>query len=116
MALLLVAVLHFVEDSEDPAGIVATLTEALAPGSYLVLSHGTLDFHRDGVGDAREVYQNATATLNVREYDEILPLFDGFDLLDPGLVQVPLWRPDSPLPDADELRRIAFYGGVGVKE
>ncbi len=116
VALLLVAVLHFIEDSEDPAGIINALTERLVPGSYLVLSHGTLDFHRNGVGDAREVYQDATATLNTREYDEILPFFDGFDLLDPGLVQVPLWRPDSPLPEADELRRIAFYGGAAVKE
>jgi S-adenosyl methyltransferase len=116
VAVLLVAVLHFVEDAEDPAGIVRALTERLVPGSHLVISHGTLDFHRNGVGDAREVYQNATATLNVREYDEILPFFDGFDLLDPGLVQVPLWRPDSLLPEAHELRRIAFYGGAAVKE
>jgi S-adenosyl methyltransferase len=116
VALLLVAVLHFVRDSEDPAGIVKTLTESLAPGSHLVISHGTLDFHQAGVGDAREVYDDATAALTIRGYDEILPFFDGFDLLDPGLVQVPLWRPDSALPDADELRRIAFYGGAAVKE
>jgi hypothetical protein len=116
VALLLVAVMHFIEDDEDPRGIIDTLTAPLVPGSHLVLSHGTLDFHRDGTGDAREVYQNATATLNIREYDEILPFFDGFELLDPGLVQVPLWRPDGPLPDADELRRIAFYGGAAVKE
>jgi hypothetical protein len=116
VAILLVAVLHFVEDKEDPAGIVAALSEPLVPGSHLVLSHGTLDFHAEGTGDAREVYQDATATLNIRDYDEILAFFDGYDLLDPGLVQVPLWRPDSPLPDADELRRIAFYGGAGVKE
>lgn len=116
VALFLVAVMHFVEDAEDPAGIVRTLTERLVPGSHLVLSHGTLDFHRGGTGDAREVYQSATASLTTREYDEILPFFDGFDLLDPGLVQVPLWRPDSALPEVEELRRIAFYGGVGVKE
>ena len=57
VALMLVAVLHFVEDHEDPIGILRPLPGALAPGSHLVLSHGTLDFHRDGVGDARDVYQ-----------------------------------------------------------
>ncbi len=117
VALMLIAVLHFVEDREDPAGIVAALTERLAPGSRLVITHGTLDFHRGlDSGDAREVYENATARLSTRSYDEILPLFDGFDLVDPGLVQVPLWHPDGPLPEADELRRIAMYGGAGVRE
>jgi hypothetical protein len=115
VAVLLVAVLHFVEDAEDPAGIVRTLTERLVPGSRLVLTHGTLDFHH-GTGDAREVYDDATARLITRTYDEVLPFFDGFELVEPGLVQVPLWHPDGPLPEADELRRIAFYGGVGVKE
>ncbi|MDI5963221.1 SAM-dependent methyltransferase [Streptomyces sp. SL13] len=115
VAVLLVAVLHFIEDSEDPAGIVRALAERLVPGSRLVLTHCTVDFHH-GTGDATEVYNDATAHLAVRTYDEILPFFDGFELLDPGLVQVPLWHPDGPLPDADELRRIAVYGGVGVKE
>ena len=115
VAVMLIAVLHFVEDSDDPIGIIRTLTERLAPGSRFVLTHGTLDFHH-GTHDAREVYEEATARLAIRSYDEILPFFDGFELLDPGLVQVPLWYPDGPLPDADELRRVAVYGGVGVKE
>lgn len=115
VAVMLVAVLHFVEDSEDPIGIVRTLTERLAPGSQFVLSHGTLDFHHE-TGDAREVYEDATARLVIRTYDEILRFFDGFELLDPGLVQLPLWHPDGPLPDADELRRIGIYGGVGLKD
>jgi hypothetical protein len=48
VALLLVAILHFIKDEEDPAGIVATLRDELAPGSYLALSHGTPDFHPPG--------------------------------------------------------------------
>ncbi|MEV6315440.1 SAM-dependent methyltransferase [Streptomyces sp. NPDC051776] len=116
VALLMVAVLHFITDEEDPAGIVRTLTGALPRGSYLVLTHGTADFHQHVDGDATEVYRQATATLNVRPHDGILPFFAGFELLDPGLVQVPLWRPDAPLPDVDDIRRIAFYGGVGIKD
>jgi hypothetical protein len=117
VALLLVAVLHFVTDKEDPARIVRVLGDALPAGSYLVLSHGTADFFPDGSqARAAKIYEGATATINLRPHAEILPLFDGFELLDPGLVQVPLWRPDAPLPEPDELRRIGtFYGGVGYK-
>ncbi|MFE2431544.1 SAM-dependent methyltransferase [Streptomyces sp. NPDC059373] len=115
VALLLVALLHFVTDKEEPARLVRTLAEALPQGSYLVLSHTTADFHEGGFPDVIKVYDSATATMNVRTHADILPFFDGFDLLEPGLVQVPLWRPDGPLPDPGELRRIGFYGGVGYK-
>ncbi|UNO44341.1 SAM-dependent methyltransferase [Streptomyces sp. MST-110588] len=124
VALLLVAVLHFVRDEEDPAGIVATLAEALPTGSRLVLSHATGEPYeayeqgrtdeeaRDGVLD---VYKNATATLNLRTKAEIEPLFGPFTLMEPGVVRVPLWRPDEPVPTAEELNNIIFYGGVGTK-
>ncbi|MEU6085061.1 SAM-dependent methyltransferase [Streptomyces sp. NPDC047108] len=117
VGLMLVALLHFVTDDEDPRRIVNTLTEALPPGSHLVLSHGTADFHPDGFPTAVKVYRGATATLNPRPHADILALFDGFELQEPGLVQVPLWRPDGPPPPADELARIGFfYGGVGRKD
>jgi hypothetical protein len=116
VALMLVAVLHFIRDEEDPAGIIATLAKELAPGSHLILTHATGDFHQHVDGDAAAVYQNSTASLTVRSHEQILPFFEGFDLIEPGLVQVPLWRPDGPPPDVDELRRIGFYGGVGVKD
>jgi hypothetical protein len=112
VALLLVAVLHFVKDQEDPAGIVATLCDALPAGSHLVLSHATADFHAGSLPEVFKIYDKATATLNTRTYDEVLGLFDGFDLLDPGLVQVPAWRPDGEAPAPEEIRRIGFYGAV----
>lgn len=117
VALMLMAVLHFVRDDEDPAGIVAALTERLPAGSCLILSHVTDDFRAAGsdLGEASNVYKKSTATLTLRGYDEILPLFKGFDLLEPGLVQVPLWRPDGPVPEGEELRQYVGYGGVGVK-
>ncbi|MFF7652247.1 SAM-dependent methyltransferase [Streptomyces sp. NPDC007983] len=114
VALLLVAVLHFVSDAEDPAGIIATLTEPMVPGSHLVISHGTLDFHGpDQVAD--EVYRKSTAALRLRGHAEIVPFFDGFTMLEPGLVRAPLWRPDGPPPDAGALAPIGIYGGVGRK-
>ncbi|MBB5936640.1 hypothetical protein FHS42_003715 [Streptomyces zagrosensis] len=115
VAVLLVAVLHFIKDEEDPAGIVGTLRDALPAGSYLVLTHGTTDFHGDGGGDASEVYKAATATLNLRDQAAVEALFAGFELLEPGVVQAPLWRPDGPVADAAESHRVAFYGGVGIK-
>ncbi|MFI1329946.1 SAM-dependent methyltransferase [Streptomyces sp. NPDC020845] len=114
VALLLVAVLHFVKDEEDPVGILATLTERLVPGSCLVISHGTLDF-TDRADIAAEVYRKSSASLSLRGRAEILPFFDGFPLLEPGLVQVPAWRPDGPLPKQGKRADVGVYGGVGRK-
>jgi hypothetical protein len=116
VGLLLVAILHFITDEEDPAGIVATLRDALAPGSYLALSHGTQDFHPPGVaGQAAAAYQNATAPLALRAHEQVSGFFDGFDLVEPGLMQAPLWRPDGRPPRPRDLAKIGIYAGVGRK-
>ncbi|MEU2868721.1 SAM-dependent methyltransferase [Streptomyces olivoreticuli] len=124
VALLLVAVLHFVKDEEDPAGLVAALGAALPPGSRLVLSHATAEPYEgyaEGYTDVKArdsvlgAYKNATAALNLRGRAAIEPLFGDFALQDPGLVRVPLWRPDGPVPSARELNDTIFYGGVGHK-
>jgi hypothetical protein len=111
VALLLVAVLHFLTDAEQPARVVATLRDALPAGSFLGLSHATGDFADRSAAQA--VYNKATATLNLRPRTEVEAFFDGFELVDPGLVQVPFWRPDTPPPPGSE--EIGFYGGVGRK-
>ena len=116
VALLLVAILHFIKDEEDPAGIVAALRDALPDGSYLALSHGTLDFHPPGDADqAAAGYRNATAPLLLRARERVLPFFDGFDLLEPGLIQAPLWRPDGKRPRPKDLEKLGIYVGVGRK-
>jgi SAM-dependent methyltransferase len=108
--LLLVSVLHFIADADDPWRIVATLRDALAPGSFLVLCHGTDEGKPTVAQAAAKVYnRGVTAGLHIRSRAEIMRLFDGFDLVDPGLVPIPEWRPDSP---ADPSK---FWGGrVGV--
>ncbi|AXK31351.1 SAM-dependent methyltransferase [Streptomyces armeniacus] len=111
VALLLVAILHFLTDAEKPAEVVATLRDALPPGSHLVLSHATGDFADRS--NAQAVYNGATATLNLRARAEVERFFDGFDLIDPGLAQVPFWRPDAPPPPRSA--EIGFYGGVARK-
>ncbi|SEG92291.1 S-adenosyl methyltransferase [Actinacidiphila yanglinensis] len=119
VGLMLVAILHFIRDDEDPAGLVAAYRDALPAGSHLVLSHTTGDFHQlDGdAGEARDVYRDkgATATLTLRSHDQVRGFFDGFELVEPGLVQPPLWRPDGPVPTDEELAHVGFYGGVGIK-
>ena len=113
VALLLVAVVHFVSEAEDPAGIMATLRDALPDGSYLVLSHATGDAHEDRREEAAAVYKNASASMHLRPHAEVLDLFGDFLLVEPGLVRVTDWRPD-------ETRRpgaptIGIYGGVARK-
>ncbi|MCT2589339.1 SAM-dependent methyltransferase [Streptomyces sp. N2-109] len=111
VALLLVAILHFLTEAEKPEEVVATLRDALPAGSFLVLSHATDDFADRSA--AKAIYSKATATLNLRSRPEVERFFDGFELLEPGLAQAPFWRPDTtPPPRSSE---IGFYGGVARK-
>jgi hypothetical protein len=114
VAVLLVAIMHFIPDAADPAGIVATLRDALPEGSYLVLSHGTRDARDAAVAKGTEVYEQATAPLVLRTRDEIQRLFDGFDLTEPGLVWLPEWRPAHDVPMAEPERSL-ILAGVGRK-
>src|SRR5262249_4014834 len=114
VAVLFVAALHFVTDEQDPWGIVSTMTEPLIPGSYLALSHITLDDRpADLVADVQERYKNASAPAVFRNRDAITRFFDGFDLVDPGVVQTTEWRSD----EEERARRGGewFLAGVGRK-
>jgi SAM-dependent methyltransferase len=112
VALLLVAVLHFIQDRDDPARLLRTLRQSLAPGSVLVLSHGTHEGRPEDAAKLAELYKSTANPLRMRDRSAVLELFDGFELIDPGLVWAPLWRPDSP--DAgDAPERSGVYVGVG---
>jgi SAM-dependent methyltransferase len=113
-ALLLVAVLHFFPGTDELAALVAQLRDALAPGSYVVISHGTTDGQPPHVAEAMAHYAQTTAAFQPRSHAEVLRFFDGLDLIQPGLVHVPQWRPDSPH-DAQHPEQIAAYGGAGLK-
>jgi hypothetical protein len=113
---MLISVLHFITHEEDPAGIIATLIDAFPAGSALIMTHATADLRRVEHGDARDVYKHATVPLTVRTRAEVEALFRGFDLVEPGVVQLPQWRPDGALPTEDELAQVHMYGGVGYKK
>ena len=114
VAVMIVAVLHFVPSSDQPEEILRTLREALAPGSYLVLSQAS-DDSRSGTGEraeAERVYRRTDSPLWIRSRAELTAFFDGFELLDPGVVWVPQWRPETP-ESAEEAEQAVFLGGVG---
>jgi SAM-dependent methyltransferase len=114
VALLLVAILHFVEDEDDPYGAVAELSEALAPGSLLVLTHASYEgipLPPERAGGAVNVYQDIRNPLIMRSREEIARFFEGYDMVEPGLVAMPRWRPDTAPEDEDPY---AFSGFAGV--
>ena len=121
IALLLMAILHFIPDDEDPLGIVARFRDALPSGSYLAISHGTRDIpvrpdmsaeEMTEMGRrAEQLYQLTMASFVTRTRAQVERFFDGLELVDPGLVEIQRWKPDnhrSTLPGG-------FYGGVGRK-
>jgi SAM-dependent methyltransferase len=95
VAMMLFAVLHFVPDADDPARIVACLRDAVAPGSYLAISHIGTEFFPDkqALTRAVAVYEKASERVWPRSRDQILGFLDGFELLEPGLVPKHQWRP-----------------------
>ncbi|MEV7203182.1 SAM-dependent methyltransferase [Streptomyces griseoluteus] len=114
VALLLVAVLHFLEDADEPHRAVAELRAALAPGSLLILTHASYEgipLPEERAEGAVDVYRDIRNPLVMRPRDEIARFFDGFELLDPGLVHLPDWRPESAREDEDDF---AFSGFAGV--
>lgn len=95
MALLMVAVLHSIPDADDPAGLVAHYRSMLAPGSFLVLSHGTPDRGSQRLRDYVELYRNTPNPVYQRTYEEIRAMLSE-SLVEPGLVWTPEWRPEDP--------------------
>ncbi|WP_328734460.1 SAM-dependent methyltransferase [Streptomyces bobili] len=114
VALLLVAILHFVEDRDDPYSAVAELTAALAPGSLLVLTHASYEgipLPPARAEGAVDVYKDIRNPLVMRSRDEIARFFEGYDMVEPGLVPMPHWRPETAPEDEDPY---AFSGFAGV--
>ncbi|GAA3019030.1 SAM-dependent methyltransferase [Kitasatospora albolonga] len=114
VALLLFAVLHFIDDADDPWEIVRTLVDALPSGSFLAVSHGTGDFSTpEQASKGPAVYKTATAQLTMRPRADVLRFFDGLELLEPGLVTAPTWRPDEAAKPTDA--ETAIWAGVARK-
>jgi SAM-dependent methyltransferase len=115
VAVLLVAVLHFIPDDARPHDITRTITASLAPGSYIAISHVTADhLHPDAAQAARAAYHGASAPGVPRTRDDIERFLDGLTVIPPGVTDVSAWRP-APGAGQPRLRPAAppvFYGGA----
>ncbi|GAB3488598.1 SAM-dependent methyltransferase [Nocardiopsis coralliicola] len=112
VCVMLCGILHHILDEEDPNGIVAALRDAVAPGSYFFITNFTR------LGDAPEskelerVLLEQLGTGRVRTPEELMAYFDGMELLAPGLVPLPLWRPDGIVADSTSIAARFMTGGV----
>lgn len=120
VGLLLIAILHHIKDDEDPAGIVAALRDALPKGSHLAIS----SFRMPGPEHPEVAAQTAAVekffneklgTGRWRDQEEIHAWFGGWELIEPGLVPVPEWRPDMPVPERKDQTYYGYVGGVARK-
>ncbi len=117
IGVLMIALLHFVSDDENPAGIIGGYRDRLAPGSFLVVSHSgyEADEETPELREVRTVYEKAVTRTTLRNKAELTRLFDGFELVEPGVVRLPAWRPESPEhPDASG-RPFPGFCAVGRK-
>ncbi|SDI31154.1 S-adenosyl methyltransferase [Sinosporangium album] len=114
IGLLLVAIVHHVLDEEDPAGLIAEYKKALAPGSYMLITHFT-----NSTPEARELETVLLRTIGrgqLRSREEITAFFDGFELVEPGVVHPPQWRPDDLQgPAPQKLSSLLYLAGLGRK-
>jgi hypothetical protein len=112
VALLLIGVLHCIPDSDDPAGLVKRLLDAVPPGSYLIIAHPASDIHATKIGTAaNRLNQVMAEPVTMRAHAEVARFFDGLDLVEPGLVQLHRWR---AVP-ADPGIELANYGAMARK-
>lgn len=107
----MLAILHFFPDADDPHALVGRLLQALPAGSYLTVTHATADFD-DGMERLAATYRASGIPAQTRSRAEILRLFSGLELLDPGLCTVHRWRPDANTPTDLTDAQVSFYGAV----
>ena len=116
-AVLITSVLLFLTDDDEACRVVRTLRDALAPGSYLAISHGAAESaSQEEAENSVKLYAAAGSPFKLRSRAQIERFFDGFDLVEPGLVYLPLWRPEGP-DDlySDQPQQSGNHGGVGRK-
>jgi hypothetical protein len=113
VAVLMVALLHFIPDADDPASVIAPYRAVMRSGSHLALSHATVDGNVAVMRDHEEIYRRSATPINARTRAQVAGLLEGFDLLEPGVVYMPLWRPDSDEQTPEHPERYSGYAAVG---
>jgi hypothetical protein len=112
VAVLMTGILHFITNDEEPAKIIQVFRDAIAPGSYLALSQGTMERDPEEGERVEGVWRDAAKLLTHRSREEVTAFFAGLELVDPGVVLTFQWRPEGP---AQHSELAAIYAGVGRK-
>jgi hypothetical protein len=113
VALMLVAVMHFLPDSDDPYGILRRLIKALPSGSYLVISHATSDYLTpEQLAASAEANERSGVTFRLRSVEEFSRFFEGLDLIEPGITSVVNWRPELPPEERPSVEGVSMLCGV----
>ncbi|MGI5504109.1 SAM-dependent methyltransferase [Lentzea sp. CA-135723] len=117
VAVLMIALLHFVSDEDDPWGMIGGYRDRLATGSFLAISHAgyEADEETDASKEARRIYDRDVTRMTLRDPVELTSLFKGFDLVEPGVVRVPAWQPESPADVEESGQRFPGFAAVGRK-
>ena len=113
VALMLIAVLHFLTEQDNPRGLVAELLDALPSGSYLTIAHLTADFDPEEAAAALAAAKRSSVTYVPRSAAEVAAFFEGLDLVEPGVVPILTWRPDDGAPPDPLAARM--YAAMGRK-
>ncbi|WBB72263.1 SAM-dependent methyltransferase [Micromonospora sp. WMMD1128] len=112
VGILLAGVVHFVPDADRPADVLATLRSVAAEGSYLVISHSTFEDQPQEMLDAQRLSARTATEITLRSRAEVTGFFGDWTILEPGVVHMPLWRPDSPSDVDEHPERFGAFGGV----
>jgi hypothetical protein len=113
-AVLLVAVLHFISDEEGPGDIIRRLLDPFPSGSFVAVSHGTID-GRAELESAVRHYDRATSRFYPRSRNDVQDLLGGLDLVSPGVVWAPSWRPEQADEAQDEPEQSLLYAALARK-
>jgi S-adenosyl methyltransferase len=115
VAVLLIAVLHFIPDGDDPYEIVKRLMDMVPPGSYLVISHAASDIAAGATAEmARRYNELSPVSITPRSREQVARFFDGLDMMPPGLVPLSKWW-ESGQAEAGTASELAGYCGIGRK-
>jgi hypothetical protein len=115
VAVLLIAVLHFIPDGDDPYGIVKRLMDAVPPGSYLVISHAASDIAAGATAEmARRYNELSPVSITPRSREQVARFFDGLEMMPPGLVPLSQWWEPGQA-EAGTASKLAGYCGIGRK-
>ena len=115
IGLLVVGVLQFIPDSDDPWDVLSRYVDSLSSGSYLALSHFTADSMPAAMAAGKEIFAKTAEPITPRTRAQVTDMLAGTEIVEPGIVFTPEWRPETPEDVGDDPARANLYAAVGRK-